>query len=594
MTPPVLPHADRSIDPCDTSIPQRPAVSISTKSRKDDSKIIDSHLLVPNGYPPLESPIDVTIPLHFFDVDIQWCVEEEPLYQAMESLITIIEQQCTELKDPIHVCIMYGYPESHRGTRGNVKVFAIVDGRKKGLLQRRWKDIDFERNGLPEEPSSLAYDRHHCSSQQPPLREVASQPAEENGTFLDIRLRVPNVYPPVEKTVDPFLPFHFSWTSVADIVDENDPLVGDLEVVAADINQAFSQCEPPIMLMVIYGRVNEDDEAQWTRTDRDEMPSTLPYYIRHPKVLAICAEPNQVHRLWQAAVPIVRSALDRRFGGQTPVPIRYYYRRWDGPLNPPSPSPSAPVAVELIWDLLFVETMMSVNKDLITGEGHTAKTRTRDLWPVSVTLNMGYPAGRQDGVRKLSSNGTIGFYIKVRDPKGLLRPEIFGVTTHHSFTSYVGNVLLPPPSGKDELSSASHAEIAHQPTRDFQNTRQSYSERATNLEVSAAIFDNEVRYGTVPKNDLRWQTNAWVKQEHQKDLQVLAVHEDQGQKVIGTLWASSGREIRNVPSHFTTENSNSHDNNWLADWAVVKMSNDCKGRNIVSIYTFDLLNMNNG
>ncbi|KAL9633373.1 MAG: hypothetical protein Q9204_003425 [Flavoplaca sp. TL-2023a] len=431
----------------------------------------------------------------------------------------------------------------------------------------------------PNLPSSTA----SSSTQQPPRVEpVDPPPSEATHNYLDIRLRIPQVYPPVEKNVDLFVPFHFTWTSVRRISDNNDPMVEVLRVVEEDIEPAFSSFEPPIQMMITYGRVNEVDEFECNRAERDELEALLPYDVRHPKVFAFSAEPNYLHRHWQAVDPIVRSVLKSRLGRQVPLSVRYYYGHWAAPLNPSSSSlPIAPHLQPITHPLPVIETTLESRLKPPTGQPRLIKTSIRDPWPNSESLNMGYTVGRKDAVRGLHPNGTLGLYVRLRAANGKLLPWIFGLTNHHVFSNLVGDKLVAPPLNAIDPSPDSRAEIVHPPIRDFQNSQKTFEERGTVLEVETAMFNHDLEHHRVLQDDIRWQTMAWIEQEQKNDNAALESHQTYGQNVIGTLWASSGREIKNVLSHFNPDKG-PHDL-WLADWALVKMSVDCKGQNIVSV-----------
>ena len=114
----------------------------------------------------------------------------------------------------------------------------------------------------------------------------------------------------------------------------------------------------------------------------------------------------------------------------------------------------------------------------------------RDNWTHNLRpqRNMGIPISVKDSRKELRV-GTLGGFLRLRDSKGTLRPEIFGLTCHHVVSELTGDVLKPTDDG---------LEIIYPSQRDHENDLWTYSERINatqreieNIEATAEIWGSK-------------------------------------------------------------------------------------------------------
>ncbi|KAL8732745.1 MAG: hypothetical protein Q9166_002525 [cf. Caloplaca sp. 2 TL-2023] len=164
--------------------------------------------------------------------------------------------------------------------------------------------------------------------QEHSIHEVQRIPLQtDSQKVINLELRLPGDFPPLETPYDFHIPFHFTWTSVDGDVDFDDPLFLALDALQDELIERFNALEPPLLFLPRLGRIEaKQDSFELSGSDRRKpYPYSESYEARHPKVFSLQADPELLHRRWKEADAILRSVIFERFGEKFPLPIRYYY-----------------------------------------------------------------------------------------------------------------------------------------------------------------------------------------------------------------------------------------------------------------------------
>ncbi|KAL8724273.1 MAG: hypothetical protein Q9166_008043 [cf. Caloplaca sp. 2 TL-2023] len=119
----------------------------------DNKKSQTVELSLPINYPPLESHLDVHVPLHFTWTDLKINGQDDPIYEVLHQLDRAIRKQLSAYEIATHLYTRYGRIEDHPDdsvhsshTSGeswecrHPRVFAIVGEPKD--MHRHWRTAD--------------------------------------------------------------------------------------------------------------------------------------------------------------------------------------------------------------------------------------------------------------------------------------------------------------------------------------------------------------------------------------------------------------------------------------------------------------------
>lgn len=404
------------------------------------------------------------------------------------------------------------------------------------------------------------------SSMAPPVSApILTQPSDKTGSIIDLRVRVPADYPPLEPVIDALVPLHFTWTGVEDISNDMGSFCTEMYAMIDEIDEQFQEREHLFWWSISYCQVEKPrrlirEESEYTGIEYGEVEQ-----VYEPQLLVVQAMPRAMHLHWREAHTIVQEAILRRFGTEFQLPIRFYYGDTDqGFKRYGSPG-----------DTTAALPMANNGVTLRDAKEHQPKE----------LRNMGTTIGIKDGVRMVDPNGTLGCFIRLRDANNNLLPDVFALTNHHVVSLTTGDQIPPPPSRGQDQSSASRRPIAHPPVRDFENNNTTLNERMKEYETTIEIYKQDMQNDpSTDTDDIRGQMILRLEDEIKVDKAQLVHDTHVGHKAIGSVWATSGRSGVKTPTKFKGSKEDAG-KLWLSDWALIKLDRDEEGQNLVGTPT---------
>ncbi|KAL8917308.1 MAG: hypothetical protein Q9208_008029 [Pyrenodesmia sp. 3 TL-2023] len=114
--------------------------------------------------------------------------------------------------------------------------------------------------------------------------------------MIDLRLRVPADYLPLEPVCDSQVPLHFTWTEVRGISDSEDPFCERVDAMTTEIRDEFREREYLLWWGVVFCQVEKPhvlirEEEELARSQNREFEEVYP-----PRLLAVQATPTLMHR----------------------------------------------------------------------------------------------------------------------------------------------------------------------------------------------------------------------------------------------------------------------------------------------------------